>query len=101
VDADVSKSQGPIIQINPYEIHISGPHFHEEIYANTTRKRDKFKWWMHLNKEGLSMFETMSHDLHRNRRAALNPFFSEHSVQALEPVIREKVDELLPGCGRR
>ena len=53
---------------------------------------------MHANKEGQSMFETMDHNLHRYRRAALNPFFSKRSVQALEPVIQEKVDELL---GRR
>src|SRR5271156_3341291 len=42
-----------------------------------------------------SMFETMDHELHRKGRMALNPFFSKRSVQSLEPVIREKVGELL------
>ena len=41
------------------------------------------------------MFETMDHELHRKGRMALNPFFSKRSVQSLEPVIREKVGELL------
>ena len=43
------------------------------------------------------MFETVDHELHRKRRMALNPCFSKRSVQVLEAVIREKVDELLAG----
>jgi hypothetical protein len=46
-------SQAPIIRIKPCEIHVSDPTFYDEIYTNTTRKRGMFKWWMHLDKEGL------------------------------------------------
>ena len=37
-------SKGPIIRINPHEIHINDPNFIDEIYTNTLRKRDKYKW---------------------------------------------------------
>lgn len=41
------------------------------------------------------MFTTVPHDLHKTRRAALNPFFSKASVARLTPVIRERVQALL------
>lgn len=36
----------------------------------------------------------MPHDLHRRRRAALNPFFSARAVTQLEPLLRAKVEKL-------
>ena len=36
----------------------------------------------------------MDHDLHRLRRAAINPFFSKQKVAALQPVIQRLVDKL-------
>jgi len=41
-----------------------------------------------------SAFSTVTHEQHRLRRAALNPFFSKRSVAQLEPVIRDKVEKL-------
>lgn len=40
-------------------------------------------------------FGTNDHDLHRMRRAAINPFFSKASVRRLQPVIQERMDKLL------
>jgi cytochrome P450 len=37
---------------------------------------------------------TVDHDIHRRRRAALNPFFSARSVTRLEPIIQSQVDKL-------
>jgi cytochrome P450 len=42
-------------------------------------------------------FSTVEHDLHKTRRAALNPFFAKRSVFRLEPRIQDKVDRL---CAR-
>ncbi|KAL9105922.1 MAG: hypothetical protein Q9227_008982 [Pyrenula ochraceoflavens] len=42
-----------------------------------------------------AMFETLNHDLHRKRRIAASSFFSKRSIQALEPVLRQKTDELI------
>ena len=41
-----------------------------------------------------SGFGTVGHDLHRIRRAAINPFFSKQKVAALQPVIQQLVDKL-------
>lgn len=37
---------GPIIRINPYEVHISDPDFHSEVYRPATAKgkTDKWQW---------------------------------------------------------
>ena len=42
-----------------------------------------------------STVSTLSHDLHRNRRAAFNPYFSKASIRRLEPVITKTLDILL------
>lgn len=85
---------GPIIRINPNEIHIDDPDYWDAIYAPASKKRDKYGWWTRLAGAPGSAFSTVPHDLHRMRRAALNPFFSKRSVAQLEPIIREKVDKL-------
>ena len=41
------------------------------------------------------MFSTTSHDQHRQRRAALNRFFSMASVRRLQPLLDEKLGSLL------
>lgn len=38
---------------------------------------------------------TLDHDHHRIRRAPLNQFFSYKSVRDLQPIIEERVDQLL------
>lgn len=48
-----------------------------------------------------SAFSTLEHDIHRRRRAALNPFFAKRSVIRLEKRISEQVTVLcdrLAGC---
>ncbi len=38
---------------------------------------------------------TIPHELHRKRRAALNPYFSKASIRRLEPVVQETIEKLL------
>jgi cytochrome P450 len=87
---------GPIVRINPYELHIIDPDFYNELYASS-RNLDKYEWWTKLAAAEGSSFATVPHDLHRLRRGALNPFFSARSVTAVEPLIKTKVDKL---CAR-
>jgi cytochrome P450 len=86
---------GPIVRINPDELHIDDPEYYDEIYGSTTRKRDKYGPWVALAGTPGASFSTVGHDHHRLRRGALNPFFSKKAVYELEPVIQAKVDTLV------
>lgn len=39
-------------------------------------------------------FATVSHDLHRQRRGVMNPYFSKQRIVALEPLVRSKITKL-------
>ncbi|KAG9941926.1 alcohol oxidase, partial [Aureobasidium melanogenum] len=84
---------GPIVRINPFEIHVKDPKWYDELYTNGSRKRDKSAWFVGRS-GGKSVFGTIHHDHHRLRRAALNPFFSKRSIAAFEPVIQSTMDQL-------
>lgn len=82
-----SKKTGPIVRINPDELHCSDPLFVHEIYAGPGRVRDR---WQHAINTGgsgpiaVTGFSTISHELHRQRRAPLNRFFSRQQMLKLE-----------------
>ncbi|KAI9883757.1 MAG: hypothetical protein M1823_004458 [Watsoniomyces obsoletus] len=84
---------GPIIRINPEELHIDEPDFYDELYG-TSRKLNKWAYSAHAFGNRDAMFTTISHDLHRMRRAPLSPFFSKRSVSRLEPIILSSVKQL-------
>ncbi|KAF2834346.1 cytochrome P450 [Patellaria atrata CBS 101060] len=86
---------GPIIRVNPHELHISDPNFIDILFTGASKKRDKYKW---LGRSILlpdSTGGTVHHDLHRKRRASLSPFFSKEKIRRLEPSIQRAVDNLL------
>ncbi|GFF32239.1 trichodiene oxygenase [Aspergillus udagawae] len=86
---------GPVVRINPRELHIKDPSFYDTIYAGGTHKRDKDPGWVHISGAPLSTFSTVSHDHHRFRRSILSDFFSKKSVTALSPIIEERVLKLM------
>ena len=88
---------GPIIRINPYELHISDPNYYDTLYASTAsgEKRNKWQWYTKMLGSPSSGFTTIEHHLHRVRRAPLNNFFSMASVRRLQPVIEEKAETLI------
>lgn len=86
---------GPIIRINPDEIHIADPDFYDTVYAGSGRKRDKWDWITRSFGVDESLIGTLGHDEHRIRRAALSPYFSKQSVRALQPLIDRNMGILL------
>ncbi|KAI1264368.1 cytochrome P450 [Xylariaceae sp. FL1019] len=87
---------GPVVRINPREVHVKDPYFYDEIYAPSSRRRDKDPGFVGELGFKSSMIATIDHDLrYRRRRAMLNNFFSKQSVQRLWPVAQEKVDKLM------
>jgi cytochrome P450 len=86
---------GPIVRINPYELHVSTPSFYEKLYSGPGRRRHRWSWSTAQFGLPESMFGTNDHDSHRIRRAAVNPFFSKGAVRKLQPIVDERIDALL------
>lgn len=89
----ISLLQGPIIRINPNELHVNEPDYYESLYNREGRWEKNPFFVDSLGNDG-SGFATVDHDHHRLRRAALNPFFSKQKVTALQPIIQELVNKL-------
>lgn len=92
---ELHKKYGPVIRINPEEVHISDPDFYDVIYTGPTQKRDKWAWF--CNQFGIpdSAFASVKHEVHRMRRNALNPFFSKAKVRSLQPLIEQVAHNLV------
>ena len=87
---------GPVIRINPSELHVSDPAFADELYSGPgPYKRDKWEWATGGIGNNGSTLVTNGHDLHRLRRSALNPFFSKGSIRKLQPLLDAKMDQLV------
>ncbi|KAJ4387870.1 hypothetical protein N0V93_008473 [Gnomoniopsis smithogilvyi] len=92
---ELHKQYGPIIRINPFEIHIADKTFYHTLYTSPAHRRDKWAFYAKQFGADDSVFSTVDHDLHRLRRTALNPFFSAAKVRELQPVIEAQVDNVL------
>ncbi|TQN63762.1 Cyrochrome P450 [Colletotrichum shisoi] len=107
VIAQMHERYGPIIRINPDELHVSDPHFTDEIYAGPGRIRDK--WQHQLNTGGagpvsVTGFSTVNHEVHRMRKGALSRFFSRQQMLKLEGEVQEfaqlTVDKMLRSASK-
>ncbi|KAL3427154.1 cytochrome p450 [Phlyctema vagabunda] len=87
---------GPIIRISPYELHVNDPEYYDVLYSRTS-PRDKYEFYTCQFGIPDSGFGTVSHQLHRARRQAINPFFSKASISRLEPVLSSIIGKL---CSR-
>ena len=86
---------GPIVRIAPREIHINEPLFSEELYSFKAKLDRDYGVTRHFGMDDATVF-TVSHDLHRLRRAALAPYFSRNMLLSSEKreVVRDKVETL-------
>lgn len=92
---DLHKQYGPMIRINPYEIHVADKTFFHTLYTGPTHRRDKWAFYAKQFGADDSIFSTVDHDLHKLRRTALNPFFATSKVRELQPVIDAQVGNVL------
>ena len=87
-------SPGPIVRISPFELHVQDPDFYDQLYSRSAR-RDKYAWMESRLGNPHAILNTADHDLHRVRRAALNPMFSRRQVQdGFQPAVWEKANKL-------
>jgi cytochrome P450 len=96
VIARMHEQYGPIVRINPDELHCSDPAFTDEIYAGPGRIRDK--WQHQLNTGGAGPvsktgFSTVDHNLHRARKQPLSKFFSRQQMLKLEDEVHDFAEQ--------
>ncbi len=87
---------GPIVRINPWELHISDPDWNA-VYRYSSKASKPH--WFYLRFFGMfpSTNTAESHALHQLRRAPLQQYFASANVQRYMPIIQDQVDKL---CGR-
>lgn len=85
---------GPVVRITPDEIHLSDPENLDKIYYVGSRfgKSPAFYGGFGTDR---ATFTTPSNDVHRVKRAALNPFFSRKKVLDLEDIVQQKAKKLV------
>lgn len=87
-------SLGPIVRINPRELHIRDSHYYSNIYAGGVRKVDKDAAIGQALGLPTSIVATIDHHHHKARRGYLNPYFSKRAVVSMESMINERLDKL-------
>lgn len=80
------------MRINPFELHIDDPDFYDELYAGSSRKRDRLQWSANMFLLPDAMISTVEHDLHRKRRAPMAVYFSSQAIRRFDPFIRSKLE---------
>jgi cytochrome P450 len=89
------KKYGPVVRINPDEIHFNDPDFLDALYPGPGRKTGKPKFVGVRSGTPHSIVATVDHDMHRRRRNAIAPFFSGASIRRLEPIMKEYMAKIL------
>ncbi|KAH8697083.1 putative cytochrome P450 [Talaromyces proteolyticus] len=84
---------GPIVRINPWEVHIKDTAYWDTLYTNN--KLDKDAWYYRAFGDNLGTVGTGPWELHRLRRGAMARFFSNANVSRLEPKVLARVKKLL------
>lgn len=82
-----------MVRICPNEVHLSDPENYDAIYHAGT-KFSKDPVFYGAFGYGTAAFPTPSNEVHRVRRAALNPLFSRKRVLELEDVVHSKVEKV-------
>ncbi|KAL9614041.1 MAG: hypothetical protein Q9167_001456 [Letrouitia subvulpina] len=85
---------GPIVRINPWELHIKDPAYFEEFY-NGISKVEKDPWYYNFAGISKSAFATSSEKVHRYRRRAMSKLFSTSFASSMQPLMEARVVNLL------
>ncbi|XWW97958.1 hypothetical protein V2A60_005954 [Cordyceps javanica] len=86
---------GPIVRINPDEVHFNDPEFIEPLYPSAKRKTNKSVMTGRRTGTPNSLAGTADHDTHRLRRSTISGFFSTASIRRLEPIMKADMHKLL------
>ncbi|OAG11466.1 cytochrome P450 [Paraphaeosphaeria sporulosa] len=85
---------GPVVRINPFEVHISDPTYYNELY-NMKLRLHKDPWYYSWLYRPGSIFATMNPDLHKLRSAPIKKGLSPTSISRVEHVLKEHLSRLM------
>ncbi|KAL8674586.1 MAG: hypothetical protein Q9168_001029 [Polycauliona sp. 1 TL-2023] len=91
--ARMHEKYGPIVRVNPDELHIQDTEFYEQLYRREN-KLDKFPGQTKMFGKQGTFFTTQTHELHRQRRSPYAPFFSKKSITDMSDFISDRLDAL-------
>ncbi|KAJ0419739.1 cytochrome P450 [Aspergillus carlsbadensis] len=86
-------AKGPVVRINPREVHIKDSDLFHVIYPGGRRDRDPKSFINELLPTSVTV--TVGHDHHKLRRHIISGFFSKLSVIRLDEMIRDKLHSVL------
>lgn len=86
------KIHGPIIRASPEEIHVQDSQWYDTLCTGPGHIRDKWDRANRANGSPGAVASATAHAKHKERRAAINPFFSKKAIDELEGKTKEKVN---------
>lgn len=84
---------GPIVRINPHEVHIDDPDYYTAFYTSSKRLK-KYPWYYKVSGVSDVSFGAEDHDTHRQRIGIYKNLFALRSIYAFEPNIRIYIGRL-------
>ncbi|KAG7439121.1 cytochrome P450 [Guyanagaster necrorhizus] len=91
---ELHKIYGPVVRINPNELHFSNPQAYFSIYTSQVKFiKDPNFYFCFAQDESSFGFTDLA--VAKKRRDVLLPFFSRRSILQLEGIVQSKVDTLL------
>ena len=84
---------GPIVRINPFEVHIQDSEFYPTVYAHS-RAWDKPGYLKYRFNSAHGVVSTGPTEIHRHRRAAVSPFFTKRKVSEFAPLLQQQTNKL-------
>lgn len=88
------KKYGPIVRIQPNEVHLSDQQHFETIYHVGSKYTKSPVYYGALCIPN-STHATASNEIHKRKRARLNPMFSRKMVLELEDVVHDKANKVI------
>ncbi|KAI4215335.1 MAG: hypothetical protein LQ351_002235 [Letrouitia transgressa] len=85
---------GPIIRLNPDELHVNDPDYFDRLYLGLKGRVEKPLRSAESFGPVQATFGTVDHELHRTRRAPLDRLFSSKVVRELQPLIVSTIEKL-------
>ncbi|CAZ79573.1 unnamed protein product [Tuber melanosporum] len=90
---ELHKKYGPIVRVSPYSLRLRKSSAYHEVHRMGTPFVKDVRFYGQF-KIYNAVFAIIDTELHRQRRALLNPVFSRKAILDSEPVIKEKLNHL-------